>query len=97
MVSVRNFHRSARAPPAARGHAGHIIRRYDIAGHSLNSRLCRVPEAPVECKGPVRRPLVLPELCHYLPLDTPHRDLIATSLTSHSATHQPPLMILKRP
>ena len=30
-------------PSAARGHAGRIIRRYDIAGHSLNSRLCRVP------------------------------------------------------
>ena len=33
----RNFHRSARAPPAARGHAGRITRCYDIAGHSLNS------------------------------------------------------------
>jgi transposase len=32
MVSVENFHRSARAPSAARGHAGRIIRRYDIAG-----------------------------------------------------------------
>ena len=31
-----NFHRSARAPPAARRHAGHINRRYDSAGHSLN-------------------------------------------------------------
>jgi hypothetical protein len=38
-----NFHRSARALPAARGHAGRITCRYDIAGHSLNSRLCRVP------------------------------------------------------
>jgi hypothetical protein len=38
-----NFHRSARALPAARGHAGRIIRRYGTAGHSLNSRLCRVP------------------------------------------------------
>jgi hypothetical protein len=27
----------------------------------------------------VRGPLVLPELCHYLPPDTPHRDRIATS------------------
>ena len=41
----RNFHRSARAPPAACGHAGAINRRYDTAGHSLNSRLCRVPDA----------------------------------------------------
>ena len=32
-----------RGPSAARGHAGRIIRRYDIAGHALNSRLCRVP------------------------------------------------------
>ena len=38
-----NFHRSARALPAARRHAGHISRCYDTAGHSLNSRLCRVP------------------------------------------------------
>ena len=38
-----NFHRSARAPPATRRHAGRITCRYDIAGHSLNSRLCRVP------------------------------------------------------
>ena len=41
-----NFHRSARALPATRRHAGHITRRYDIAGHSLNSRLCRVPAWP---------------------------------------------------
>ena len=40
-----NFHRSARALPATRRHAGHITCRYDTAGHSLNSRLCRVPEA----------------------------------------------------
>jgi len=43
MVSVENFHRSARAPSAARGHAGRITCRYDIAGQALNSRLCRVP------------------------------------------------------
>ena len=30
-------------PSAARGHAGRIIRRNDIPGHALNSRLCRVP------------------------------------------------------
>jgi Restriction endonuclease len=30
-------------PSAARGHAGRIIRRYDIPGHALNSGLCRVP------------------------------------------------------
>jgi hypothetical protein len=34
-VSVKNFHRSARIPPAARRHAGHIVRRYKGAGHSL--------------------------------------------------------------
>jgi hypothetical protein len=45
MVSVKNFHRSARALPAARRHAGHIIRCYDSAGHSLISGLCRVPAA----------------------------------------------------
>jgi hypothetical protein len=39
----RNFHRSARAPPASRGHAGRITHRYGTAGHSLTSRLCRVP------------------------------------------------------
>ena len=38
-----NFHRSVRALPAAPGHAGHITCRYDIAGHNVNSRLCRVP------------------------------------------------------
>ena len=39
----RNFHRSARAPPAVRGHAGQITRCYETAAHSLISRLCRVP------------------------------------------------------
>jgi hypothetical protein len=38
-----NFHRSARAPPASRRHARHISLNYDTAGHSLTSRLCRVP------------------------------------------------------
>ena len=47
----RNFHRSARALPAARGHAGPINRRYDTAGHSLNSRLCRVPDHGGEAVG----------------------------------------------
>ena len=42
-----NFHRSARAPPATRRHAGHIIRCYNSAGHSLNSGLCRVPDSIV--------------------------------------------------
>ena len=32
-----NFHRSARALPAARGHAEGITCRYGTAGHSLNS------------------------------------------------------------
>jgi len=39
----RNFHRSARAPPATRRHAGRTIPNRDTAGHSLTSRLCRVP------------------------------------------------------
>jgi hypothetical protein len=52
MVSVENFHRSAAGPSAARGHAGRIIRRYDIAGHDLNSRLCRVPGSHVEAITP---------------------------------------------
>jgi hypothetical protein len=39
-----NFHRSARALPATHGHAGHITCHYDTAGHTLNSRLCRVPD-----------------------------------------------------
>ena len=43
----QNFHRSARTLPATRGHAGLIIRHYNTAGHSLNSRLCRVPGAVV--------------------------------------------------
>jgi hypothetical protein len=47
MVSVKNFHRSARAPSASCGHAGRSIRRYDIAGHTINSRLCRVPGVPL--------------------------------------------------
>jgi hypothetical protein len=43
-----NFHRFARTPSAARRNPGFIICRYDIAGHSLNSRLCRVPGSPVK-------------------------------------------------
>jgi len=43
-----NFHRSVRALPAACGHAGRITCRYDIAGHSLNSRLCRVPAVAMQ-------------------------------------------------
>ena len=43
MVSVKNFHRSARAPPAARRHAEHIVRCYKGAGHSFTLGLCRVP------------------------------------------------------
>ena len=42
-------------PSAARGHAGRVIRRYDIAGHDLNSRLCRVPALepnPLRCRAP---------------------------------------------
>ena len=52
-------------PPAARGHAGRIVRRYDIAGHALNSGLCRVPDRdaagaphgdnPLRTPGPVRQ------------------------------------------
>ena len=37
-------------PSAARGHAGRIVRRNDIAGHALNSGLCRVPGP-----GPLRK------------------------------------------
>jgi hypothetical protein len=44
MVSVKNFHRSARALPATCRHAGHVTRCYDTAGHSPTSRLCRVPD-----------------------------------------------------
>jgi hypothetical protein len=33
----RDFHRSVRALPAARGHGGRITCRYGIAGHSPNS------------------------------------------------------------
>jgi len=38
-----NLHRFARVPPAPRRHARHISLNYDTAGHSLISRLCRVP------------------------------------------------------
>jgi hypothetical protein len=38
-----NFHRSARAPPATRRHAGHVPCCYEMAGHRLTTRLCRVP------------------------------------------------------
>jgi hypothetical protein len=34
---------ASRALPATRRHAGYFTRSYDIAGHSLTSRLCRVP------------------------------------------------------
>jgi hypothetical protein len=43
-----NFHRSARTPPATRGHAGHITPNHDTAGHTLTSRLCRVPAGPAD-------------------------------------------------
>ena len=43
-----NFHRSALALPATHRHAGHITCYYDIAGHSFNSRLCRVPGWPAK-------------------------------------------------
>ena len=42
----RNFHRSARAPPATWRHAGHIIHRYDTAGHSLTILPCPCSEHP---------------------------------------------------
>jgi hypothetical protein len=38
-----NFHRSARALPATRGHAARPTRCDDIAGQRLTSRLCRAP------------------------------------------------------
>jgi hypothetical protein len=47
-----NFHRSARALPATRRHAGHITCRYGTPGHSLNSRLCRVPDPGSPDGGP---------------------------------------------
>ena len=43
MVSVGTSIVPPRAPPVTRRHAGPINRRYDTAGHSLNSRLCRFP------------------------------------------------------
>ena len=43
-----NLHRSARALPATSRHAGHTTCHYDTAGHSLTSRLCRVPGSPPE-------------------------------------------------
>jgi DDE_Tnp_1-associated len=39
-----NFHRSAQALPATSRHARHITRRYGTAGHSPNSRPCRIPD-----------------------------------------------------
>jgi hypothetical protein len=47
-------------PSAARGHAGLTVRRNDIAGHALNSGLCRVPAA-----GPPR--------CWWICVDLPDR------------------------
>ena len=56
----RNFHRSARTLPATRGHAGHISRHYNTAGHSLTSRLCRVPGGRGELDAGVD---LVPDLC----------------------------------
>jgi hypothetical protein len=56
MVSVENFHRSARAPPAIRRHAGHIRINYDSAGHSPTSRLCRLPGSWSDPQYPRRLP-----------------------------------------
>jgi hypothetical protein len=44
-VSRRELPSFPRAPPASRRHAGHIISNYDTAGHSLTSRLCRLPDS----------------------------------------------------
>lgn len=62
-----------------------VSRRNRLAISKSNGKLNH-SEAPVACKGSVRRPLVLPELCHRLPPDTPYRDLIATSSHSPAAT-----------
>ena len=47
----RNFHRSARALPATLRHARRFTLCYDITGHSLTSRLCRVPAQEAEPSG----------------------------------------------
>jgi hypothetical protein len=52
----RNFHRSVRALPAAPGHTRHTTCCYDIAGHSHNSRPCRVPGPAPKSKPPYGRP-----------------------------------------
>ena len=85
----RNLHRSARALPATRGHAGRFTHCYDIAGCSLASRLCRVPglvwEACVSSPGrPSRCQVVAPEPAGSL-------DKMQNSLPSGSASVIQPL------
>jgi hypothetical protein len=43
-VTVENFHRSARAPAAARSYVRRTSINYDTAAHSPTSRLCSVPD-----------------------------------------------------
>ena len=61
-------------PSAARGHAGRIVRRYDIAGHALNSGLCRVPAQNSKARIRRRRLIIPPT---QLRPDTGIRDLNA--------------------
>ena len=62
----QNFHRSARAPPVTRRHAALINRRYDIAGHSLTSRLCRVP-GPGTMRAGIASITLLSRVAHVMP------------------------------
>jgi hypothetical protein len=75
------------------GDRGRRYGRNRLATSNSNARLNH-GEAPVVCEESAKRPLALPDLHRALPPDTPHRDSIATSLTSQSATRRP-LMILK--
>jgi hypothetical protein len=49
----RNFHRSARTLPAARGHADHVNHRYRTAGHNFAGSLALTP--PAQVTQPSRR------------------------------------------
>lgn len=52
------------AMPAARRHAGHVTSCYNIAGRSLSTRLCRVPEEQAATTETVYRHQIRPVVLH---------------------------------
>ena len=82
-----NFHRSAWALPATSSHAGHITCRYDTAGHSLTSRLCRVPGTTVDRKFFGKKRNFMLRWCRYSSLRNPLWTLHGTEGDNNALHH----------